>query len=176
MSALSLAWTGIKTFFGGTSTTTWLAIALVALLALGVVGWRCYAWGHHVAEAEGRARYAELDAAQARANELVAQRALKLIERQMDAGNEISAQLAEARKTIAAQGREIRRRIEDALRDVAAVDGRCSYGPGWVRWLNDTLGVGQPPGGQRDAPGGAADGQDAQAGAAVSGVLWAPAP
>ena len=173
---MSLLTTGIKAFFSGASPATWLAIALVAILALGAATWRGYEWGHHVAETEGRARYAELDAAQARANDLASQAALKLLERQMEQGNEISGQLASARKTIAAQGREIRRRIEDALRDVAAVDGPCSYGPGWLLFQNGAFGLGDCSGRGTGGSGGAADGPDSQTGAPVPGVRGTPAP
>lgn len=146
-----------------------LGAALVLAVVLGLAVWRGYEWGHDVAATKGRAELAELDAAQGRANELAARRALRLIERQMDAGNKITAQLAEAKKTIAAQTREIKRRMNDAVRDVAVVDGRCVYGPGWVRWYNPALGVGDDADGLPDASGGSVA-TAGQAGAPGSGV------
>lgn len=179
MIGLGLLLSGAKTLMGKASPTTWLVIALVAILALGAATWRGYAWGHGVAETKGKAalaeareEFAEFRAKVAEANTSVAQKALTLYEKQADTGRELSASLQTARKTIAAQGRELRRKTDEAARAVAAVDGRCVFGPAWVRWQNQVL-LGTPGDGAGGLPGsvgGSAERADVQAGSAGAGV------
>lgn len=126
-------------------TSPYRKAAIVLAIVLACLG--CYLFGRHdgytKAEALGEAKYAKLEAAQETANRLASDTARRIVDAEILRRDELERSLSTARATIAAQGREItNRRIADASRSVAAVDGRCTFGPGWVGLYNEALGLG----------------------------------
>lgn len=143
--------------FDPTSPYRKAAIALAIVLAcLG-----CYVFGRHdgysKAEALGKAQVAELKAAQETANRLASDTARRIVDAEVIRRDKLAEELAAARTTISEQGKKItNRRIQDASLSVAAVDGRCTFGPGWVGLYNEALGFGYGAGGDPAAAPGAA--------------------
>lgn len=140
-------------------TSPYRKAAIVLAIVLACLG--CYFFGRHdgytKAEALGEAKYAKLEAAQEAANRLASDTARRLVDAEIVRRDVLAGELATARTTIAAQGRAItNRRIADASLSVAAVDGRCTFGPGWVGLYNEALGFGHGAGGDPPAAPGAA--------------------
>ncbi len=140
-------------------TSPYRKAAIVLAIVLACLG--CYVFGRHdgytKAEALGDAKYAKLEAAQEAANRLASDTARRLVDAEIIRRDKLAGELATARTTIAAQGRAItNRRIADASLSVAAVDGRCTFGPGWVGLYNEALGFGHGAGGGPSAAPGAA--------------------
>ena len=127
-------------------TSPYRKAAIVLAIVLACLG--CYFFGRHdgytKAEALGDAKYAKLEAAQEAANRLASDTARRIVDAEIQRRDELERILSNARATIAAQGRAItNRRIADASLSVApAVDGRCTFGPGWVGLYNEALGLG----------------------------------
>lgn len=155
-------WSFIKSWGGkalgifGGGGFSW-GLVLVAVLAC--VG--SYFYGRHdgsvTATAKGEAKYSRLETAQARAELLVNKTALDTLAEEVTRRDKAETSLLAARKTIAEQGDKItNRRIEDASRSVVAVDGRCTFGPDWVRLWNESLGFGDGDPGRAPAAPGAA--------------------
>jgi hypothetical protein len=141
------SWGGsaLSMFTGG--GISW-GMVLVVLLACLACGWGGYRHGHNTATATGDAKYAKLEAAQANANRLASDTARRIVDAEILRRDKLAGELSAARATIAAQGRAItNRRISDASRSVAAVAGRCTFGPGWVGLYNEALGFGGGAGG-----------------------------
>jgi len=130
---------------------------LVLLLCL-ASAWGGYRHGFTTAKDQGEAKYAKLEAAQEAANRLASDTARRLVDAEIIRRDKLAGELATARANIAAQGRAItNRRISDASLSVApAADGRCTFGPEWVRLWNEALGLGDgDPAGASAAPGAA---------------------
>lgn len=169
---MSLLTTGIKTFFGSASPATWLAIALAVLLALGAATWRGYAWGHGVAETEGRAELAEYRAQVSEANALAQDTARRVLDTEIVRRDGLERDLGAALKTVAAQRREITKwRMADAARDVSFAGGGVLLGLDWLCLYNAALGLGDGQCLPRAASG--PDGDAGRAGAPDAGVLRA---
>jgi len=133
-------------------------VLLVLLLCL-ASAWGGYRHGHATATDKGNAKYATLEASIERANRLASDTARRVVDAEVIRRDKLAEELADARTTIAAQGRAItNRRIADASLSVAAVDGRCTFGPGWVGLYNESWGFGHgDPAGPAAAPGAAGE-------------------
>ena len=129
--------------------------ALLVLLLCLACAWGGYRHGFTTATDKGDAKYAKLEAAQEAANRLASDTARRIVDAEVIRRDKLAEELADARTTIAAQGRAItNRRIEDASRSVVAVDGHCTFGPGWVGLYNESWGFGHgDPAGPAAAPG-----------------------
>ncbi len=152
-------------------TSPYRKAAIVLAIVLALLG--CYVFGRHdgytKAEALGDANYAKLEAAQEAANRLASDTARRIVDAEIIRRDELAGELAAARTTIAEQGKKItNRRIQDASRSVAAVAGRCTFGPGWVGLYNEALGFGHGPDDQPAAAPGAV-GETAGVSAAQAG-------
>ncbi len=136
-----------------------LGAALLVLLLCLACAWGGYRHGHSTATAEGDAKVARLEAAQANANRLASDTARRVLDAEIVRRDDLAAELASARSTIAAQGRQItNRRISDASRDVAVAGGHCAFGPAWVGLYNEAWGFGHgDPAGAPAAPGAAGE-------------------
>ncbi|WP_236608410.1 MULTISPECIES: hypothetical protein [Pseudodesulfovibrio] len=170
----------LMTIFSAVSTAVtgrWRMIALIlaAVLLVGLLtgyaAWRGYHAGYERADAERRAEVSGIRADHALALAEAESRARAMLEAETARTYALERQYLDATKTIAAQRRQItNRRIEDASRNVAAVDGRCLFGPDWVRLYNEAIGAGDS---DRAVPG-AAPGPDAAATAAQTAGAWIP--
>lgn len=146
------------------------AVLLVGLLT-GYAAWRGYHAGYERADAERRAEVSGIRADHSLALAGAESRARARLEAETARAHDLERQYLAATKTIAAQRRQItNRRIEDASRDVAAADGRCLFGPDWVRLYNEAIGAGDN---HRAVPG-AAPGPDAAAGPAQAADAGIP--
>ena len=157
--------------------TGWKLPAMAAVLLMGLLAgyaaWRGYHAGYERADAERRAEVSEIRADHALALAGAESRARAMLEAETTRAFDLERQYLAAAKTIAAQRRQItNRRIEDASRNVAAADGRCLFGPDWVRLYNEAIGAGAGDG-DRPVPG-AAPGPDAAAGPAQAADAGIP--
>lgn len=129
--------------------------ALLLLLLCLACAWGGYRHGHATATNAGDAKLAKLEAAQERANRLVADTARRIVDAEIIRRDQLAGDLATARATVAAQGRAItNQRIAHASQSVAVAAGRCTFGPGWVGLFNEAWGFGLgDPAGAAPAPG-----------------------
>lgn len=145
---------GLDLLTGGSNRTAIAVLGgiLAAVLLAVVVGWRCYGAGYDKAEAKGRAEIAELrqafSDASANASEESRQETVKLARR----GNDLAAQLTNARRELAAARAEASRRIADVA---LSVPDSCVFGGEFVRWWNETAGLCTDAAAGADHPGGA---------------------
>ncbi len=138
----SLARSGLSVFAGG-GLTTWLAMALAVIIALGLAGWRGYEWGYSRAKDQGEAAISRLEADSSQAQAQAESQARELLETATRRGQEAERKYMEASRTIAAQRSDLNRR---RIADVSRVDVRCSdsgpvFGAQWVRDYNEALGL-----------------------------------
>jgi hypothetical protein len=121
-----------------------LGAALLLIVACLACGWGGYRHGRSTATAEGEAKLAKLESAQAQANRLASDTARKIVDAEVIRRDQLEAKLATARKNIAAQSGAITDgRIADASRSVApAADGACRFSSSWVRLYNEAAGFG----------------------------------
>lgn len=133
--------------------------ALLVLLLCLACTWGGYRHGHATAKAEGDAKYAKLEAAQAESNRLASDTARRIVDAEITRRDDLAKSLATARAVIADQGKKItNQRIAHASQSVAAVDGRCTFGPEWVGLYNEAWGFGHgDPAGAASAPGAAGE-------------------
>jgi hypothetical protein len=142
-----------------------LGAALLLIVACLACGWGGYRHGRSTATADGEAKLAKLEAAQAQANRLASDTARRIVDAEVIRRDALERSLATARAAIAARSRAITNgRIEDASRAVVVADGHCAFGAGWVRVWNEALGLGD-----RDSAGTAA----APGAAGTAGVVQA---
>jgi len=144
----------------------WAKVGAVAAVAL------AFAW-LLIANANLKTELAETRLAQAQANCLAAQTALRIIEREMERGRTIEAGLLADLKGLQAENSKItRERMRHAAQDVRLVDGGLVLGPDLVRLLREAAGDGHGDLALPQASGGPAGG--AAAPAAAGGGLHRP--
>lgn len=162
----SKAWTwgsGLLGLAKGGTFLVWAKVGTVALAAL------AFAW-LLIANANLKTELAETRLAQAQANCLAAQTALRIIEREMERGRTIEAGLLADLKSLKVENSKItRERMRHAANDVAFVDGGLVLGPDLVRLLREAAGDGHGDLAMPQAAGGPAGGPGTPA-AAGSGV------
>lgn len=158
----SRAWSwgsGLLGLAKGGSFLLWLKVGGAAVAAL------AFAW-LLIANANLKTELAETRLAQAQANCLAAQTALRIIEREMDRGRSIEAGLLADLKDLTAKNAKItRERMRHAAQDVAFVDGGLVLGPDLVRLLREAAGDGHGDLALPPAAGGPAGGAAAPAAA-----------
>ncbi|PKN07607.1 MAG: hypothetical protein CVU73_12760 [Deltaproteobacteria bacterium HGW-Deltaproteobacteria-8] len=129
--------------------------ALLVLILCLACSWGGYRHGFATAKDKGDAKYSKLETSIAEANRLASDTARRIVDAEIIRRDKLAGELAAARATISEQGKKItNRRIADASRSVAAVDGRCTFGPGWVGLYNEAWGFGHgDPAGPAATPG-----------------------
>jgi len=116
---------------------TYLKAAAVIVVALFLFGFG-YKNGFSVADAARRAEVAGLQAESAEARAKAETKARERLEEEVRRGDALAEQLTGVRKQLAAQTKDITRRIKNAARSAAG----CRFGPDFVRLYNEALGYG----------------------------------